>query len=456
MGKEALGYEEMIKRDRESRRPKPVSKEVTITEGKSEPGISREPGTFVDKEIEMFSPPERAGFEQFYRDVNFTNIVSAKVENSILTLISPTYNISLNVRTIIEILAQKMNTPLSLPMELHIKSPPPFILNIKEVCNWWISQMLCEYQKIFCLNDPLIQKMCNEYFLSLSYPIVVRLAYLEWENNQMGWKIGLKVTEIEEETKKEVRKIKADYDKLLDSKTTAMKTEMNKLQMENKELWTRIDIMNERLANLRQDKDNQAGAVQETHIKLKAEQERILHLEKEIIKLNDEKKLMERLIEKDEEVADWKPDVTSTPEIPVYRNKKLGKVLVFPSSMDQFKQDYKLKGQDGSLCIYEKDDGTRFELPDTLADELVTTEVKPSGTKNKSGREQAKLLQDNPKWKEIIEFIESFDGDPSTPDIAEGVNVNPKNIRRQYLKVMEDNGLLIGEQFGKEKRYSLP
>ena len=453
---EAIGFEERIKRDREARQAKPAYQDAIVVGGKSGSEMSRGLGALVDPAMALFSLPERAGFDQLYREANFTNMVSSRVNDNILTVMTPTYNISLNVRTVLEILAKQMNIPMSLPSELHIKSPPPFISDIKGITNWWISQMLCEYQKIFRLNDPLIQKMCNEYFLSLSYPIMVRLAYTEWENQQMDWKVGLKVKDIAADYATKNHDLKIDYDKQLDDKTTVIKTEMNKLQMENKELWTKIDIMNERLANLKLDKDNQSGAVEEYHTKYKNEQARVQQLEKEIIKLKNDIKLLEAQAEKDDESESWKKDLTSTAEIPVYRNKISGEVLVFPVSMEQFKKEYKLTKQEGNNCIYQKDDGTTFNLPDVLVDELVDTNIDPMVGKKKMGKEAIKLLQNNPKWKEIHEFIKSIGGEASTGEIATGTNNDRTNIRKQYLKPMEDNGFIIGEQVGKEWRYSLP
>ena len=457
MVKEAIGFEEAIQRDRDARHAKPTYQESS-TKGDNGQGVLRDVPDLVGQAAAMFSPPERAGFDQFYREAGSTNIVTSKVDNNILTMMTPTHNISLNVRTILEILAQRMNTPLSLPSELHIKTPPPFISNIKEVTNWWISQMLCEYQKIFRLNDPLIQRMCNEYFLSMSYPIIVRLAYTEWENRQMDWKVGLKVKDIAADYAAKNRDLKIEYDKQLDDKTTVIKTELSLAHMENKELWTKINILNERFTNLKQDKDNQSGAIEEYHTKYKSEHARVEQLEKEILKLKDEKKVLEKQIEEDEETAGWKPDVTSTPEIPVYKNKSIGQILVFPVSMDRFRAEFKLIKQEGNILKYETEDGRTFECPDTLIDELVASDSddKLTTSKKKLGKEAIKLLQNNPKWKEIHEFIKSAGGEASTGEIATGTNNDRTNIRKQYLKPMEDNGFIIGEQVGKEWRYSLP
>ncbi len=452
MATKALGFEEMIKLDKEIRKPDSVSSEAAVIYEKSGGGISRD---LVGQAMVMFSPPERAGFDQLYAEANFTNMVSSKVDNNLLTVMTPSYTISLNVRTVLEILAQQMGTPLNLPSELNLRLPPPFISNIKEISNYWISEMLCSYQKIFRLNDPLIQKMCHEYFLSLSYPIMVRLAYVEWENRQIEWRVGLKVNEIKVDEAEKTRGIKNDYDKQLETKTTTMKTEMNKLQMENKELWTRIDIINERLTNLKQDEQNRVGEVAETHIKLQSEQARVQQLEKEVLTLKDEIKTLEGQIEEDDDIASWKPDVTSTQEIPVYKNKSLGQILVFPVSIERFRTEYKLIKQEGNILKYETDDGRTFECPDTLIDELVASNDNSTISKKRLGNESIKLLRDNPKWKEIYEFIKSNGGEASTGEIAIGIKGNVSNIRKQYLKEMEERGLIVGEQIGKEKRYSL-
>ncbi len=453
---EAKGFEEMIRRDKESRKPKPVYQEAVVVAGQSGHGMSRDLSSLVEKATETFSPPDRAGFDQLYSEANFTNMISSRVDNNMLTVMTPSYNISLNVRTVLEIIAQQMRTPLNLPSELNLKSPPPFVLNIKEISNYWISEMLCEYQKIFRLNDPLIQKMCHEYFLSLSYPIMVRLAYTEWENRQMDWKVGLKVKEIAVDYAKKNRDLKIDYDKQLDVKTTIMKTQLNRAQMENKELWTKITVQDERIMNLKQDEQNRVGEVEDTHLKFKAEQSRVQQLEKEILVLKADIKKLEGQVKEDEDTAGWKPDVTSTPEIPVYRNKSLGKALIFPVPMEQFKKEYKLKGQEGSICIYEKEDGTRFELPDTLSDELVSGEYKPKKN-NKTNNEEASIkLKANKKWQEIVASIVGFGEEGATgKEIANDVNVNSTNIRRDYLNEMEEEGIIKGAKVGKEKRYTM-
>lgn len=454
---EAKGFEEMIIESRNSRKEKSVYPKATVLEGKKGQGMSNELGSLIEKAMVLFSPPDHAKFDELYAEANSTNTISSKIEQNMLTILTPKHNLSMDVRTVLEIIAQKMRTPLSLPMEMNLNSAPPFISNIKEICNFWISEMLCEYQKIFRLNDPMIQKLCHEYWLSMSYPILVRLAYTEWENQQMDWKVGLKVKDIAVEFAAKNREVKNDYDKLLEEKTTAMKTRMNRTEMENRELNTMLSVKAEQLNNLKQDEANRVGEVEDSYNKLKDEKARVSLLEKEIIRLKDENKTLREQVKKDEDEAGWKPDVTSTPELPVYRNKELKETLAFPVSMERFKKEYKLKSQKDNLCRYETEDGKVFELPDSLADDLVDSESGSKSSKNKKVSETASIkLKENKKWQEIVSSIIGYgDGGATGKDIANDVNVNSTNIRRDYLNEMEEEGIIRGEKIGKEKRYKV-
>ncbi|MDD5454191.1 MAG: hypothetical protein PHW62_01645 [Candidatus Ratteibacteria bacterium] len=448
-GKEAIGFEEKIQRDREERSPKHATLEAEI---------AVVPENEISKTIEqatiLLSLPDHAKFDELYAEANMTNIVLSKLENNRLTISTPGHNLSIEVRTILELIAQKMNTPIHLHPEQHLKNQPPFISNIKQVTDFYISEMLCKFQKIFRLNDQRIQQMCQEYWLSMSYPILVRLAYTEWENRQMDWKVGIKVKDIAAEFTAKNREIKAEYDKMLDDKTTVMKTRMNRMEMESREYKTKINFMNDRINYLKQEEANRVGEVEDSYNKLKDEKTRTIQLEREVIQLKeDNKKLKEQL--KEEDSDRWKLDITATPEMPVYRNKGLGQTLTFPVSIEQFKKDYKLTSQDGNTCKYKADDGKEFELPDSIADELMENGTNITSESKKKEVEAAKLYKNNPKWDEIRKFIESVGGEASTSEIAIGIKANVSNIRKQYLKEMEDKGLLAGEQVGKEKRYTL-
>lgn len=452
---EAKGLEEMVNESRDSRKEKSIYNEAIVVEGIKGGGMSREIGSVIETAMVLFSPPDHAKFNQLYAEANTTNMISSKVEQNKLTISTPTYNLSMDIRTVMEIIAQKMRTPLNLPMELNLNSSPPFISNIKEVCNFWISEMLCEYQKIFRLNDPLVQKLCHEYWLSMSYPLLVRLAYVEWENKQMDWKVGLKVKDIAAEFTAKNRQIQSDYEKKLDTETTNLKTKHNRTEMENQALKTQVNMINERYNNVKQDEANRVGEVEDAYNKLKDEKARVSLLEKEIIRLKDENKELKGQIKADEDEEEWKQDITSTPELPVYRNKELGQTLTFPISMEQFKKEYKLKSQKDNICRYETEDGKVFELPDTLADELVDSGSKSLKDKKTSASASIKL-KENKKWQEIVSSIIGY-GEKGAigKDIANDVNVNAANIRRDYLNEMEEEGIIRSEKVGKEKRYKV-
>lgn len=453
---EAIGFEEMLRRDKERRRVASTQVEQNPTEKHSgTESVSLELNSATETAMIRLSPPEVAGFEQLFAEINFTNMVLSNVEDNVLTIKSPSYNISMSVRMILEILAQQMKTPINLPSELNIKSAPPFITNIKQITDYYISEMLCEYQKIFRLNDPRIEKLCHDYFISLSYPITVRLAYLNWENKQMGWKVGLAVKEIKSEYLESIRKNRNDYAKQLEEKTTIMKTQMNRAQSENRELMTKLQVMNERLENLKMDTENRAGEVNETHIKLKLEQSRIEELQKQMMELRKENQALQTKIGKQKEGDEWVQDMSSMDEMPVWRNRISKEIKTLPTSIDTFKSEYKLKTIEDDICKYSKDDGTAYEMPESLADKLMT-ELKNGANSTASGAGKEKIEPNlelrekyekacltNPSMTPVYESILNSNNPLSQVEISAAAGVSISNIKARCLQPLLTLGLIL-------------
>jgi len=370
---EALGFEEMITRDREKRQAQTSQPQITQYLPAPQNGITE----VIQKAKQFFTPENQSDFSQFFEELNFTNILSVTLQNDmpgnyVFTMSTLTYNLSLNARTVIEMMAQLMNQPINLPSELHVRTAPPFIQNIEEITNHWISEMLCEYRKIFSLNDPRVHQLCHNYWLSMSYPILVRLAYIEWENKNMDWKVGLKVKDIAAEYSKKNRDIKTDYDTQLGTETTKLKTQLSGAQRENKELWTKINIMNERLQNTRQDLGKQAGAIEEVHEKWKSEQGHCQELQGKIIELNKELKSLQFKINKQVDESGWVRDMSYTDEKPVFRNKVTKAIVIFPMSFELFKKEYELEKFEDGVYRFIKEGAPVFDIPESLADELTT------------------------------------------------------------------------------------
>ncbi len=131
-----------------------------------------------------------------------------------------------------------------------------------------------------------------------------------------------------------------------------------------------------------------------------------------------------------------------------------GIIRVIP---ENFKTECKLVSQDDKLCHYKDKEGKEFELENEIADLIADSDNSLNIGKLNPGAAVARIFKDNPKWKEVNDFLISVGGEASSAELAAGVNCPPSNIRRKYdLNGMEDKGLLVGEQVGKEKRYSLP
>lgn len=438
-GKMAIGMEEMCKRSQQERSPKPENSAVETAVVPT-----NEISETIERAKIMFSPADRAIFEPLFAEVNFTNIILSKLDNNRLTIMSHSYNLSIDVRAILEILAQKMNVPLSIPMELKIKVPPPFISNIKEVCEWWISQTLCEYQKIFRLNDPMIQRYCHEYWLSISYPILVRLAYTEWENDQMGWKVAQQVKLIEDAKNAEVREIRNAYNKKFDVETTILKTKHSRTEMENQELKTKVNMINDRLTlsnekynNLKRDTDANQGATEDFHQRCKLAEAANEKTKAENIRLQKEVAEKDKKLKVAEE-TEWRKDFTYSTERPVFVNALDDTTISFPCSMDEFKKNYKpgtTEGGNRNYIFGEKS----FSVPLTLALKIPKLIAEPTTVKGAAEKqEKAKEPSRPPTQQKILEYL-PHNPERTIEDISTGIDVAANHLY-EHLKILVDEG----------------
>jgi len=462
---EAIGFEEMIRRDREHRKVASTQVESSLKERPPDiKSASSELNSVIDTAMIRFSPPEVAGFQQLFAEVNFTNIFSSSVKDNALIVQSSSHTMSMDIRAILELLAQQMKIPINLPSELNIKSAPPFISNIKQVTDYYISEMLCEYQKIFRLNDPRIQKLCHDYFISLSTPIMVRLAYLDWENKQMDWKVGLKVKDINDQYLESIRKNRNDYAKQLAEKTNAMKTQMNKSNSDNRELMTKLQVTNERLENLKMDVENRAGEVIEANIKFKSEQSRVEELQKQLAELRKENQTLQTKMGKQKEGGEWIKDMSSTDEVPVWRNRTSKEIKTLPTSLEGFKSTYKLKTIENDICKYSTEGGITYEMPESLADKLMgELKVNPNsvapGTKTEKTEVNTELKEKyekacmtNPSMAPVYQTILNSSSPLSQVEISAAAGTSISNIKARCLQPLLTMGLIL-EVRDNERRY---
>lgn len=454
MDKEAIGYVELFERDNpipKKERRAETGLKSTERQGQEQ---ARETITLLETATIQFSPPRREDFEKFYNELNQFNILSPELKNDILLLKTATHQISVHIRTVVELFAQVMETPINLPVS-DTGWEPPFINNMNECVTDAVMWTLCEFHKIFSLNDPRIQKLCHNYHLTLSYPLLARLAYLEWENSQMGYKILAATKEIGEQKAIECRNNRLDYQKQLEKETTILKTLMNRAQTEVRETTTKLNVLNEMYINKKTECDNLKGDVEATHRKMKEGEAKSVALERQISELKQENKALSEKVTKQKADKAWIMDITYTPEKPVYRNKDTGEAMRFQKSIEIFKKEYEYVRKQEDKYVYLGKDGKEVMIPVALADEMVGESGKSRNSES-IALDLNKIFVEKPEWKAIYEFIKSVGGEATTPEIATGLGTDISNLAKRSLKPMEKAHIIIGEMDGKTKRWSLP
>jgi DNA-binding transcriptional ArsR family regulator/regulator of replication initiation timing len=313
--------------------------------------------------------PDPESIRDFYANYILFKMAKMTVEKDTLTLRTQTQSIQISMLGILELLSNKFQLPVVRVPEQKLTTKPPFVENIDAIIKSKMDWIFAEFNKILAVDDPRINRLCQDYYRVQSYPLIVRLNYLQWEREFISY--HLKQTEVKFEDKKtlELREIRKQYTDRLDREKSALNMRITQAGNELQRLRT----INNRLDGLYQNSQTESiGLKQEIealHDKTKGTEENITRFSEENSALKAEIELLKNRVNK-YEAADWKPDFASTEKAPVFCNQRDNTIIKFPSSMNEFKEKYSLRSTDGSKRVYSTEGGKEFEVPDSLAIKL--------------------------------------------------------------------------------------
>lgn len=321
----------------------------------------------------------------------------------------------------------------------------------------WIK---AEFNKIMAVDDPRINRLCQDYYRVQSYPLIVRLNYLEWERGFISYHI--KQTEVRLEDKKtlELREIRKQYMERLDKEKSGLNLRITQMQNELQRVRTISDRLDGFYQNAQTENIGLKQEVEVLHNKLKGAEETNTRHSEEAAALKAEVEILRNKVNKYES-AEWKPDFASTNSLPVFCNQKDNTIIKFPCSMDEFKRDYSLKSTDGQNRIYSTEANKEFTVPDSLALKLplMIQQQQPNGENRKDEQNMiivnGKNLKISEGAKAVYDLLKNSDTPLSLGEIGEETGYQPSNISGRHFKTLRELGILEEHYNDGMKKFSI-
>ncbi len=398
--------------------------------------------------------PNPQNIRDFYSDYVLFKTAEMSATKDTLTLRTHTQKLEISMVGVLELLSDKFKVPVVRTPEQKITSKPPFVTDMDEIINHKMGWIKAEFNKIMAVDDPRINRLCQDYYRVQSYPLIVRLNYLEWERQFISY--HLKQTEVRLEDKKslELREVRKQYIYRLDKEKSALNLRLS--QMQNELL--RLRTVNDRLDSFYQNAStDNIGLKQEIEVlyeKLKGKDALATSQGEELAAAKVEIEVLKHRLEKYEFAEDWKPDFASTMEAPVFYNQKNNEILKFPCSIEMFKKTYSLASTDGTNRTYSREDREEFKIPHSLALKIpILIQQKPVTNARKDVSKEKNELPKN--FQKVIDVLNSSGAPLSIPEISEKTGIAESNLRTRYLNSLIEDGSVVEEERDEMKLFYL-
>ncbi len=409
----------------------------------------------ADGELKLPSPES---IRDFYSDYVLFKTAEMNSTKDILTIRTHTQKLEISMIGVLELLSDKLNVPVVRTPEQKITSKPPFVTDMDAIIAHKMDWIKAEFNKIMAVDDPRINRMCQSYYDVQSYPLIVRLNYLQWEREFISY--HMKQAEIKLEDKKtlELREVRKQYTERLDKEKSGLNLRISQMQNEHRRLRTVNDRLDGFYQNASTENIGLKHEIEALHDKKKGNEDSMTRFSEENSALKAEVEILRNKLNK-YEAAEWKQDFASTNASPVFYNLKDNKIIKFPCSLDEFKKVYSLKSSDGTNRTYSSQDGKDFIIPDSLALKLpsLIQSQQPTG---ENGKDKQNMIHMNGKdikvtegVKAVYEFLKNNDEPASTREIMEETGIAQSTIGARHLKTLKELGILEEEDAGGMKKY---
>ncbi len=417
--------------------------------------------------------PDPQSIRDFYADYIMFKTAKMTVERDSLTLQTHSQSIQISMLGILELLSDKLKVPIVCVPEQKLTSKPPFITDMDDVIKHKMDWIFAEFNRILALGDPRINRLCQDYYRVQSYPIIVRLNYLDWERGFISYHIKQTETRLEEKKTLELREIRKQYSERLDKEKSSLNL---RIFQTNNEI-QRLRTVNNRLDGLYQDAQTENTTlkqeIESLHNKSKGNEESVTKYSEENSALKAEVEILKNRLNKYES-AEWRPDFASTNSNPVFCNQKDNSIVKFPCSLDEFKKKYSLHRTDGKTRIYRCLDGKEFEIPESLALKMPVltqseqsvqhvpsaqlihaTQTERNTAKKNTIRVNGKDLAVSEGTKIVYDELLENELPMSAKEIV-GVTQKPQpHVSGRFLKSLREIGVLVEKEIDGVKKYSI-
>jgi hypothetical protein len=414
----------------------------------------------VPPESEMHLPDPKS-IKSFYEDYTMFKVAIMTVEKDTLTLSTQSQSITLSLLGLLELLSNNFKLPVVGVQQQNITSKPPFVSDMDAIVKNKMEWIYIEFNRILAVDDPRISKLCQDYYRVQSYPLFVRIAYLEWERQFIGYLMSLAQTKLEDTKSLEIREIRKQYGEKLDKEKSALNLRISNMGNELQRLRTVNDRLDGFYQNALSENTGLKNEIEAIHDKMKGNEELVTRQTEENSALKSENEILKNKLNKYES-PEWKSDFASTNETPVFCNIKDNTIVTFPCSMMDFRRDYKLKSTDGQKRIYGTENGDKFEIPDSLALKLpsmIQQQQQPTGANENGEPNMISLNGKNVKVSEgakvVYDLLKESDIPLSLGEIGEETGYQPSNISGRHFKTLRELEVLEETYDNGIKKFSI-
>ncbi len=368
-------------------------------------------------------------FQDFFSDYIFYKTPPTPTfSDNILTLsFKSGKSIQISSEGIFELLSDKYNQRL-----LEIPQQP--LPNFEEVDRFIINKMFyisSSFDRYISFSDDFVRNMSHEYHKMMSYPLSLKIAYLEWERSLNYLKIEKVIKEKMQVNEELVEQTRKDYQSKFEKEKVDYRTKLELYKIEIERLRTiathlkettdsyksKLDSLNEEVTKLRQKTSDSVSKSESLERTLSDTKIKLMRAESELKKYKS---------------AEWTLSITSTLEKPIFiadtGDPETTKIITFPS-IDDFKTNFKVASVEGDIIIYKAGNRT-VEVPISLETQFPKL--------------IEKLVQLPAKTKSITEPKIPKERPPRTPTSIKRLAKNPVRVR-DALKDIHPEGMTMQE-----------